>query len=65
MLELAMDGSLFRIKWALRRLGHLARGRPETLIRGLVGDPDGQMVFYSRDLAAHLQSADIANIEPR
>lgn len=65
MLDLAIDGSLLWTRWALRRFGYFARGRPETLIRDLVGDPGGQIVFYSGDLSARLQSADLPKIEPR
>jgi hypothetical protein len=65
MLDLAMDGSLLWVRWAIRRLGYFARGRPETLIRDLVGDPTGQISFYAGDLTSRLQSADLVNIDPR
>lgn len=47
MLKLALDGSLLWTRWALRRLDAFAQGRPETLIRDLVGDPYGQIIFTS------------------
>jgi hypothetical protein len=65
MLDLAMDGSLLWVRWAIRRLGYFAQGRPETLIRDLVGDPTGQIIFYAGDLMSRLQSADLPNIDPR
>ncbi|WP_165549953.1 abortive infection family protein [Kribbella speibonae] len=65
MLDLAMDGSLLWVRWAIRRLGYFAQGRPETLIRDLVGDPTGQISFYAGDLTSRLQSADLPNIDPR
>jgi hypothetical protein len=65
MLDLAMDGTLLWIRWAIRRLGYFAQGRPETLIRDLVGDPTGQISFSAGDLTSRLQSADLPNIDPR
>jgi hypothetical protein len=65
MLELAMDGSLLWIRWAIRRLGYFAMGRPETLIRDLVGDPAGQISFYRGDLATRLDAANLADADPR
>lgn len=65
MLLLAKDGSLLWARWALRRLDHFANGRPETLIRDLVGDPDGRIVFYGGSLTERLRDADLRNQEPR
>jgi hypothetical protein len=65
MLTLAMDGSLLWVRWAVRRLDAFAEGRPETLIRDLVGDPDGVISFYRGSLAQRLASSGLAEIEPR
>lgn len=65
MLNLAMDGSLLWVRWALRRLDAFAQGRPETLIRDLVGDPYGQITFSSGSLASRLVTAGLATSEPR
>ncbi|WP_152185570.1 hypothetical protein [Segeticoccus rhizosphaerae] len=65
MLDLATDGSLLWVRWAIRRLGYFAQGRPETLIRDLIGDPSGQINFYSGDVTSRLRSADLPNIDPR
>ncbi|MEV6283474.1 hypothetical protein [Kribbella sp. NPDC051770] len=65
MLDLAMDGSLLWVRWAVRRLGYFAQGRPETLIRDLVGDPAGRISFSAGDLASRLQSANLPQNDPR
>jgi hypothetical protein len=65
MLDLATDGSLLWSRWALRRLGYFTQGRPETLIRDLVGDPDGQIIFYGGDLTARLQAANLPGCEAK
>jgi hypothetical protein len=65
MLDLAMDGSLLWIRWALRRLGYFTQGRPETLIRDLVGDPRGAINFYSGDLTARLSAANLLSLESK
>jgi len=64
MLDLSMDGALMWTRWALRRIGHFAYGRPETLIRDLIGDPQGQIVFYTGDLEQRLLDANLYDIEP-
>lgn len=65
MLSLARDGGLLWLRWAMRRLGTFALGRPETLIRDLIGDPTGSIVWYSGDLTSRLTAADLAGIDPR
>ncbi|WP_166678027.1 abortive infection family protein [Kribbella kalugense] len=65
MLDLAMDGSLLWVRWAVRRLGYFAQGRPETLIRDLVGDPTGPISFSAGDLTSRLQSANLPRSDPR
>lgn len=65
MLDLAIDGSLLWVRWALRRLGYFAQGRPETLIRDLVGDPHGSIIFYRGDLTERLSNANLPNLEPK
>ncbi|GAB3993433.1 hypothetical protein [Nocardioides marmoraquaticus] len=63
MLQLAKDGSLLWARWALRRVDHFANGRPETLVRDLVGDPNGRIVFYGGSLTERLRDADLRNQE--
>lgn len=65
MLLLAKDGSLLWARWALRRVDHFANGRPESLIRDLIGDPDGRIIFYGGVLTERLRDADLRNQEPR
>lgn len=65
MLLLAKDGSLLRARWALRRVDHLAEGRPETLVCDLIGDPAGRIIFRAGMLAQRLRDADLCNQEPR
>ncbi|MEU0150640.1 hypothetical protein [Micromonospora fulviviridis] len=65
MLDLAMDGSLLWSRWALRRLGYFAQGRPETLIRDLIGDPRGQIIFYGGDLTERLRNARLIDLESK
>jgi hypothetical protein len=65
MLDLTMDGALIWTRWALRRIDHFAYGRPETLIRDLIGDPYGQIVFYCGVLTERLRDANLAGIEPK
>lgn len=59
MLHLCVDGALIWSRWALRRLGVLAFGLPDPLIRDL----ELGQVFYSGDLAERLRAADLANQE--
>ncbi|WP_181562677.1 abortive infection family protein [Micromonospora noduli] len=65
MLDLAIDGSLLWTRWALRRLGYFAQGRPEALIRDLVGDPHGSSSFYSGDLTERLSNANLQSLESK
>ncbi len=65
MLDLTMDGALMWTRWALRRIDHFASGRPETLIRDLIGDPRGQIVFYSGVLGERLKDANLGGIEDK
>lgn len=65
MLPLALDGTMLWLRWALRRIDYFALGRPETLIRDLIGDPDGVAVFYSGDLAGRLIDANLPTADPR
>lgn len=65
MLDLTMDGALMWTRWALRRIDHFAYGRPETLIRDLIGDPYGQKTFSSGNLADRLRDANLSDIEAR
>jgi hypothetical protein len=65
MLDLAMDGSLLWVRWALRRLGYFTQGRPEALIRDLVGDPYGQIIFRRSHLTARLNDANLSSQESK
>jgi hypothetical protein len=51
----AVDGALLWVRWALRRLHHLIKGRPDLLIRDLEG-----ATFYRGDLAERLAAARLA-----
>lgn len=48
----AVDGALLWVRWALRRLHHLIKGRPDLLIRDLEG-----ATFYRGDLQERLAAA--------
>lgn len=65
MLDLALDGSLLWIRWALRRLGYFSQGRPEALIRDLIGDPHGSINFYSGDLTDRLEVANLPALDEK
>lgn len=64
MLALALDGTLLWLRWALRRLDQFAQGRPETLIRDIIGDPYGAITFYAGDLATRLEAANLDASDP-
>lgn len=63
MVALSLDGSLLWARWALRRIGYFAIGRPGPLIEALIGSPSS--TFYSGLLKERLLSADLPNLEPR
>lgn len=48
----AVDGALLWVRWALRRLHHVIKGRPDLLIRDLESG-----TFYRGDLAERLAAA--------
>jgi Abortive infection C-terminus len=54
----AVDGALLWVRWALRRLHHLIKGRPDLLIRDLE-----DATFYRGDLAERLAAARLAEHE--
>lgn len=62
MVLLALDGGLLWSKWALRRLGYFAEGRPTALINALIG-PE-QQTFRSGVLTRRLRSANLPGIAP-
>lgn len=62
MLTLALDGGLLWTRWALRRVGYFAKGRPSALINDLIGD---QQTFYSGLLKERLVAANLPSLEPR
>lgn len=66
MLALAVDGSLLWVRWALLRVGYFAIGRPEVLIRDLIGDDDGPSItFRSGELRARLLAAGLPDLVER
>lgn len=65
-VDLALDGALTWVRWALRRLDLFAEGRPDQLIQDLVGsDTESQATFTKGLLARRLASADLARLEPK
>lgn len=62
MLTLALDGGLLWTRWALRRVGYFAMGRPSALINDLIGE---QQTFYSGLLKERLRAANLTGLEPR
>lgn len=65
-VDLALDGALTWVRWALRRIDRFAEGRPDQLIRDLVGsDTESQAIFTQGLLARRLTSANLLQLEPR
>ncbi|TNC51411.1 abortive infection family protein [Mumia zhuanghuii] len=65
-VDLALDGALTWVRWALRRLDLFAEGRPDQLIRDLVGsDTEPQKIFTQGLLARRLVSANLPQLEPK
>jgi hypothetical protein len=62
MLTLALDGGLLWSRWALRRVGYFAKGRPSSLISDLIVQ---QQTFYSGSLKERLLAANLPALEPR
>ncbi|WP_165956477.1 abortive infection family protein [Kribbella antibiotica] len=62
MVDLALDGGLIWVRWALRRLGLFSEGRPESLIRDLVED---RAMFRAGGIARRLEAANLPNLESR
>lgn len=62
MVDLTLDGALLWARWALRRLGYFSEGRPSTLIRDLVDQPQS---FSRGQLRQRLESANLAVLEER
>lgn len=63
MVDLALDGGLTWVRWALRRLGYFSEGRPDALIRDLVEQP--QTNFRAGTLDRRLKAADMPRLEQR
>lgn len=61
MVELALDGAMLWSRWALRRLGLFAFGRPNTLMDDLTQGG----LFTSGLLAQRLEAANIPALEPQ
>lgn len=65
-VDLALDGALTWVRWALRRLDLFAEGRPDQLIQDLIGsDTEPQRSFTQGLLARRLVSANLPQLEPR
>lgn len=59
-VDLALDGALTWVRWALRRIGLFAEGRPDELILDLIGsDTESQVSFTRGLLARRLAAADL------
>lgn len=63
MVALSLDGGLLWARWALRRVGYFAIGRPGPLIDALVGSPFS--TFSAGQLKVRLNSVNLPNLEPR
>lgn len=61
MLHMALDGSLMWVRWAVRRVGYFAEGRPTQLIDALVGEQ--RQTFYSGVLKSRLMAANLSALE--
>jgi hypothetical protein len=61
MLHMALDGSLMWVRWALRRVGYFAEGRPTQLIDALVGVQ--RQTFYAGVLKMRLMAANLQSLE--
>lgn len=65
-VDLALDGALTWVRWALRRLDLFAEGRPDQLIRDLIGsDTEPQQIFTQGLLARRLVSANLPQLEAK
>ncbi|GAB2861049.1 hypothetical protein [Nocardioides pacificus] len=65
-VDLALDGALTWVRWALRRLDLFAEGRPDQLIQDLVGsETSSQTTFTMGLLARRLASANLAQLDPK
>jgi hypothetical protein len=65
-VDLALDGALTWVRWALRRLDLFAEGRPDQLIQDLVGsETSPQTTFTKGLLARRLTSANLAQLDPK
>ncbi|SRR6266568_4741338 len=62
MVALALDGGLLWARWALRRLGYFAEGRPTALINDLIVTPQ---TFYAGTLERRLLAANLPALESR
>lgn len=63
-VDLALDGALTWVRWALRRLDLFAEGRPDQLIQDLVGsETSSQTTFTTGLLARRLAAANLAQLE--
>lgn len=62
MLTLALDGGMLWARWALRRVGYFAMGRPSSLINDLIIEPQS---FYSGTLRTRLAAANLPQLEGR
>ena len=65
-VDLALDGAITWVRWALRRLDLFAEGRPDQLIRDLIGsDTEPQKIFTQGLLARRLVAANLPQLEAK
>ncbi|WP_039828114.1 abortive infection family protein [Nocardia testacea] len=62
MLHMALDGSLMWVRWALRRIGYFAEGRPDQLIDALIGE---RKIFHAGQLEIRLMAANLPGLEAK
>ncbi|MFF2267331.1 hypothetical protein ACFVTZ_03635 [Cellulosimicrobium cellulans] len=62
MVDMALDGALLWVRWALRRVGLFSEGRPDALIRDLIEEG---AVFHAGVLRRRLEAANLPHLEQR
>lgn len=69
MVHMALDGGLMWARWALRRIGLFAIGRPTQLIEALIGPQSqnftGEFGTNTNSLRQRLLAADLPNQDPK
>lgn len=65
-VDLALDGALTWVRWVLRRVALFAEGRPDQLIRDLVGSDTAHSQNFTKGLLARrLESASLQELDPK